>query len=652
MKYILPLLYLIVLPMFAQQDYNANSFQVTKADIENREFPNDSMARALVIYEKGNSYVSNSNFRLRTEIQRKVKILNRNGFDKGTVSIFIYKPQKGNREKIENINATVYNMENGKVVKTSLDKSAVFEENYNKNYNVIKFALPNVQVGSVITYSYTAESPYMFKYKGWYFQDDIPKLYSEYNASIPGNWEYNIKLVGGKQLNTNVSSIDKNCLQTSSGANSSCGVYKYIMKDIPAFINEDFMTTRLNYLARIEYELAVFRGFDGTLDNITETWKTTDNEIKRDSDLGKQLRRFNLVKNLLDNDIISEPNTLTKAENILRYVQDNYTWNTQYDVLNNLSVKSLIDKKSGNVGEINALLFNLLTTNNIDAKPILLSTRANGFITQLFPVISDFNYIIVKVTIDDKDYLLDATDKYLTFGQLPFRCLNSYGRLLNPKKESSWYPITVKDYSVKRYSYNLNFKDDILTGEVNYFSKGYHALNDRKRYFTNPETYTNDFENSYEDIMFLDFKTVNTQKMSKDFKLKFNINKSPDIVGNTIYMNPIIFNFFDKNPFQLQQRSYPIDFGYKDNYSYNIKINVDENYIIKSIPKKLSISLPNNKGSLVFSSDQNDNSITLYFKLTFKEAIYEPEYYDSLKKLLTQVIETQNNSLIVLEKKQ
>ena len=638
--------------MFAQQNYNANSFKVTKGDVENRGFANDSTARAMVIYEKGNSYVSNTNFRLKTEIQRKIKILNRNGIDKGTVSIFIYKPQKGNREKIENIYAAVYNMVNGEVIKTALDKSAIFEENYNENYNVVKFALPNVQVGSVITYSYTAESPYMFKYKGWSFQDDIPKLYSEYNASIPGNWEYNIKLVGGKQLSTNTSSIKKNCIQTSNGANSSCGIYKYVMKDIPAFINEDFMTTRLNYLARIEYELAVFRGFDGTVDNITKTWKTTDTEIKKDSDLGKQLRRSNLVKNLLNDNILSEQNTLTKAENIFKYVQENYTWNKQYDVLNNVSIKNLIDKKSGSVGEINALLFNLLATNDIDVKPILLSTRANGFITQLFPVISDFNYVIVKATIDGEDYLLDATDKYLVFGQLPFRCLNSNGRLLNSKDNSRWYPIKIKDYSVKQYQYNLDFKDDIIKGEVNYFSRGYHSLNDRKRYFSNTETYTTDLEHSYEDIVFSNFETVNTERLSEDFKLKFKVNMSPDVVGSTVYLNPIIFKFFDKNPFLLQQRSYPIDFGYKDIFTFNIRINIDENYIIKSIPEKLSISLPNNKGSLIFSSDKHDNFIIVYFKLTFKEAIYEPEYYDSLKKLLTQVIETQNNSLIVLEKKQ
>ena len=36
----------------------------------------------------------------------------------------------------------------------------------------------------------------MTKYQPWYFQGPDPVLYSEYNTSIPGNYEYNIKLVG------------------------------------------------------------------------------------------------------------------------------------------------------------------------------------------------------------------------------------------------------------------------------------------------------------------------------------------------------------------------------------------------------------------------------------------------------------------------
>jgi hypothetical protein len=651
LKFILILL--ISIPLNAQSGFNSEGFEVTKQDIGLNSYDRDSTANALVIYEMGNSYVDRYSYRLTTEIKRKIKILNRNGFEKGSVSIFIYNRGKENREEVDKINATVYNIENGKVVKTILENSAIFKEDYNENYTLVKFALPNIKVGSVITYSYTVASPFMFKYRSWYFQDDIPKLHSEYNASIPGNWEYNIKLVGGQKLTTNYSSVKKNCLQISSGANSSCGIYKYVMKDIPAFIEEEYMTTRLNYLSRIEYELKVFRSFNGSVDNITKDWKSIDNDLKRDTDLGKQLRRNSIVKKLLNDTITSENDKLTKAKKILEFVQNEYTWNKEFNVLENVSIKDLINKKSGNVGEINALLYNLLVTNNIEATPILLSTRNNGFITQVFPVISDFNYLIIKVNINGEVYLLDATDEYLTFGQIPFRCLNSHGRLIDLDKESEWYPISVNDYSVKQYRYNLDFDENqILKGDVNYLSKGYHSLNDRERYFTNSETFINDYINNYNSVEFSDFEIISTQKTSDDFNFKFSIKSSPDLLGNTVYVNPFLIKFFDNNPFQLQERSYPIDFGFKDSYTYAIKINIDDSFDIKSLPESINLGLPNNKGSFLFSAKQEENSVIIYFKLAFKEAIYDPAYYDGLKKLLTQVLDTQNNSLIVLEKKQ
>src|SRR5690606_34800525 len=123
----------------------------------------------------------------------------------------LYK-KDNNAEKISDITATTYNIENGKVTQVKLEKSAIFEENYDENHTLAKFTFPNIKEGSVITYSYTLESPYIYKYKDWEFQSDIPKLYSEYNTSIPANYEYNIKLVGTLKLIRNEQKLVKDCL--------------------------------------------------------------------------------------------------------------------------------------------------------------------------------------------------------------------------------------------------------------------------------------------------------------------------------------------------------------------------------------------------------------------------------------------------------
>ncbi|WP_047546890.1 DUF3857 domain-containing protein [Psychroserpens sp. Hel_I_66] len=635
----------------AQTGFNANGFEVTKQDIELNVYAKDSTANALIIRETGKSFVDRETFLLNSEIKKKLKILNRSGFDNATETIYLY----GNgikKETVDDIKATVYNIENGQVTQTKLDKSSIFEEKYNEDYTIVKFTFPNIKEGSVIVYSYTLESPFMFKYKSWYFQEDIPKLYSEYRPSIPGNWEYNIKLVGGKKLHTNTSSLRQNCLQVLGAGASDCGDYIYVMKDIPAFIPEKFMTTKENYLARIEYELKVFRGFDGRVDNITKTWETVDNELKSDKDIGRQLKKSSVTKDLLSDTIVNENDKLKKAQAIYNYMLDNYTWDKQYNIFKDVSVKDLIENKSGNVSEINILLHNLMDANDIDVKPILLSTRSNGFATRIFPVLSDFNYLIVQVTIDDQTYMLDATDKYLSFGQLPFRCLNQYGRLLDLKNGGTWIEINANDPSYKKLRVSLKIDEtENITGEIKNNTSGYHALRVKESYFDNPESHLNTYVNSYPSLEFLNYKAENPQKKEQDFTEKFEITQFPERIGDNIYVNPFVFSSYTENPLKLQERNYPIDFGYKDAYLYSVELKT-ENYEVVSIPESISLSLPNNTGTLVYSVNSNEDSVTIFFKYYFKEPIYDSAYYDALKQYFATIVDIQKNSLVVLKKKQ
>ena len=652
MKQLLLLFILIISELgFSQSQFNSEDFTVTGNDLNLNTFEKDSTANALIIYEYGKSYVDKNTFRLTTEVKRKLKIFNREGFDQANTVVYLYKD--GNKkESISKITATTFNIENGKVTKTQLEKSQIFEEKYNDHFTITKFTFPNIKEGSVITYSYTIESPFMFKFKEWNFQDDIPKLYSQYETSIPGNYEYNIKLVGFLKFDTNEQVIEKQCLEAGSNAYANCVNSNYIMRDIPAFIEEDYMTTKFNYLARIEYELKTFNGFDGTVDNYTKTWKTVDSELKTDKNIGGQLGKNSAVKKLLSESILSESDPLTKAKSIYGFVQDTYTWNNEYNIFKDVSIKNLMQNKSGKVSEINILLHNLMDENGFEVKPILLSTRNNGFATKVHPVLSDFNYLIVQITIDDKTYLLDATDKYMSFGQLPFRCLNQYGRLLDFKNGSFWIDIAAENTSSIQYRINLNLTaDQILAGKTIKKSTDYHALPLKNAYFEDKNEYIKSRKNKFPDLSFPEYDVQTVDKTNSEFIEEFTIEKEVEAVGDKIYLNPFIFKFFTENLFKLQERTYPIDFGYKDAYLYVLKITVDDSFEILELPKDALIKIPNNAGAVMFNNKVSGNTLELYFKLNFNEAIYNPEYYSSIKKFMSSVVDIQKNSLVVLQKK-
>lgn len=657
MKYLFQILFFsITTTAIAQTNFNSESFAVSKSDLETNRFEKDSTANAIVIYESGNSFVrdSGSSYELNTEIKRKIKILNKEAFDEANITIYLYENDRV-KEKVKKIKATTYNLIDGKVIKTELNKSNIYEEAYNDNHTLIKFALPNIKEGSVITYSYTTESPFFFKFKGWKFQDYIPVIYSTYKTSIPANWEYNIKLVGALKLFEHKSKLKKKCLSSYSGAYADCSESLYTMKDIPAFIEEDYMTAEKNFLSRIEYELKTFKSFDGRVKHYTKDWKSADKDFNKNPNFGfgHELKKSNLIKGIFLSKIEAEAEPLNKAKVIYKSIQEFYTWNKEYHLFKDVSVKNLIKNKSGSVAEINMLLYNMLNHHGIKVNPVLLSTRNNGVATKLYPIISEFNYIIVEANINGKLYLLDATDDYLSFGELPFRCLNGYGRQLDFKNGSQWINIKPEKSSAVQHYVNLNFneKNEII-GDVKSRYTGYKGLHRKKEYFPNPEEYINDFASKQTNFEVTNHIIKSEDKTEAQFQESYDITMNHDsFVADKIYFNPFITKFIKSNPFKLQQRTYPIDFGYKSKYFYSFSFEISKMYTIEEIPKDVHYKLPNNTADVTLATKVTDNKITLSVRVNINKTVYSPEYYEYFKDLFGKIIDIQNKSLIVLKKK-
>ena len=135
-----------------------------------------------------------------------------------------------------------------------------------------------------------------FNLTDWNFQSDIPKLYSEYKASIPGNYVYNRKKVGPLRLTTNQSYIKKNCLDVPYNGKSDCEVIVYGMSNVPAFIEEDFMTNKYNFMAALKFELMEYNSFRGGREKFSKSWKDVDKEFETDNDLGRQLRKIDFFE--------------------------------------------------------------------------------------------------------------------------------------------------------------------------------------------------------------------------------------------------------------------------------------------------------------------------------------------------------------------
>ena len=222
----------------AAEQYEFGS--TTYRELEMKTYEKDTAAAAVVLQEFAHATIDNGNdHNLILTYYVRIKILKKAGLEKANVSLMMQK-NEGRQEVVRNIQASSFNFENGTKTEMKLQSKNIFSENYNKYWDLKKFAIPNVRVGSVIEYEYELETPFFVStFRPWEFQTDIPKVQSEYWATIPANYRYNIALKGLLKLSKHEDKVLKDYFSPGGGHKADCVRFMWGMKDIPAFIEEE-----------------------------------------------------------------------------------------------------------------------------------------------------------------------------------------------------------------------------------------------------------------------------------------------------------------------------------------------------------------------------------------------------------------------------
>ncbi|MCQ0110824.1 protein of unknown function [Zhouia amylolytica] len=626
--------------------------------LEMKEYPKDSTASAVIIMEKGFSKIDKNRYdrvKLITEYLVRIKILNKKGLDKATIEIPLYKSQSSKSKEIfREVHAVVINPDR---TTGSLNNNDVHLEDYNEYYDLLKFTVPNVQIGAVIDYRYVIESPFFFNFNSWNFQSDIPKVYSEYSTSIPANYKYNIMLKGPLKLSIHESDIKKDCFYFQGVGSADCILNTYVMKDIPAFKEEDYMISKYNYLSAIDYELESFEDFQGQVDRYTKSWKDTDKEFKSDIEIGSQAKKENYFEKLIPNEITkSNANGIDKAKQLYYWLQSELFWNNKNSLFSAIDVKDAFDQKSGSSTELNLILLNFLKAAGFDAEFMLLSTREHGLPTKLHPVISDFNYLVVKLNDNNKSYLLDITNKNMSFGMIPFKTLNGYGRVFDLKNNSYWYDIRITNPSEIKTTLSINIaKDNQITAKIRRIYKGYKALNRRNEIRNRSnEDISNEIQSELDNEGFYNitnYITRNEGALEKALIEEYDIQSTDELNYTKLLLNPFIIDRIKENPFNLNERLYPVDFGYPYYADYAVIINFPEQCLIENLPESKGLKLAEDKGYMIYKVSKKNNKIVINNNLRLEKSNYESYEYEGLKQLFAELVFLQNNQPLIFKLK-
>lgn len=622
---------------------------ITLDELKSTSYPGDKDAEAALLYDYGIArFIKvDGTFQILFHRHEIIKVYTPAGMDEGNISIpFLEDKPSGKSEYVNLISAKTYNLENGQKVVTELDPNQVYIEKEKANIKLSKFAMPNVKPGSVIEIEYDVTSPFNFALPDWDFQHAIPTAYSLYEVWMNPFYEYEFLLQGASQFDIYESYENKGFTNSLGNITYHDMIYKFGMKDLPAFRDEDFITSTEDYVVKIDFQLSIIHYPDGRVEKVVTTWPELAQELLNNRDFGKYLKKArHKAKGILEDMPLANLSQKEKYQYLVEYVKSNYRWNGEDWVWVNHSINEVLDSKSGNAAELNLFLVALLREAGFtNTFPVILSTRKNGKIHRKYPIANRFNYVLAYTTLDSTQILGDATNVYLPFDKIPSKCVNQDMGLII-KKDPEWISLSNHGNSLSQIAIQTDM--NLQLGKINYScttrSDQYVGATYRAK-FKNDSTEIKDFLKSY-GIKASHISTANFEKAESPYSWSYKASTPVDHDAPKILINAFPLSSINENPFKAKSRKYPIDINYAKTLSISNKIVVPQDYEIEYLPEDYELN--NELLQLKVSHLQSGNEITTMLTFSEKKSVYPAEDYDILKRNYNRFITALNEKVIL-----
>lgn len=601
----------------------------------------DKDANAIILCDFGEIAFSRGEITFSRHI--RIKLLNKESFDEANIAIPYYTKEK-KKEKVEIKGQTLNINEKGKVKATKIQKEDIFSVNVIDDLYEKRFTFPNVKPGSIIEYKYTVVSNDFLSLEGWTFQNNLPTLKSHFNANIPGYLDYRIVLNGTR---------------TSAKFGGKSRDF-WVLENLPPLEGEPHCPNPNDYVESIRFQLAGYktqpRGAGTTIqyEAILPTWEILAKQVLELESYQDVLDKKEQADSIISKIINEGDSKRERVKKIYKYVQDNLDWNGSYSMFATKDFSEILKKKRVLSGEINLVLIRLLQSAGLDANPLATSTRRNGLVAEVYPLVSQFNQVLAHVNLYGKDLVMDATSKYLPYDLLAKENLTPLGYLLS-KEKPRWVNAAYPTKAKNNILIDLKFEEDRQKCKVVYSFRGYEAAKYRQAY--QDENGENEFvinhliNNIEEQGVELDsFQVENLEDLEKKFLVGCYLTKEMDegVGAAFIYINPWIKKHIDKNPFRADIRNLPIDFIVPRQENLVVNIHLPEGYELTEIPKSNNLAIEGKKAMYKYSVNESiPGKIQLSSELNIDDPFFSAKEYQAIQEFFSELDIIQSSQLIL-----
>jgi len=661
---------LFFLLVIAQQVASSNEIKfgkVSKEDVAATQHATYPQAEAAILHKKEwvrFSYQPETGWSQIREVHYRIKIYNKEGFEWATLQVPLY-VSSSDKEDIGSVKGYTFNMENGKVVSQKLKKDGVFIEEVNKYSNKASITMPEVREGSVLDIEYKITSPIYWHIDEFKLQYDIPVNKAEARLDIPEYFIFKKYSRGthpidveqtkkNRSINVSYRSTDGSGWSAKTTHKTGSldffeNIYNIDVSNIPALLDEKYTSNINNFRTSMKFELASTRFPNSPYKNYSFTWEDVAKSIYDYDDFGNELNRDNYFDDEVDQLISGLSTDTEKAIAIFQHVQSKMNWDGYNGVGCSEGVRKAYKEGVGNVADINLMLTSMFRYAGLDANPVLVSTRSHGI--PLFPTRNGFNYVVSGLQTQNDLVLFDATDKNAIPDVLPMRALNWFGRLIRDDGSSSQVNLMPKSKSLDAIMMVVDLNEDgSIKGKYRQQYTANNAFAFRNNYTSGSEdSYLDELEKKYVDLEISSFDLQNAENLSKPIMQSYEFEKEAgyENIGGKLYISPLFHLTTRENPFKMEQREFPIDYGYPWQDKYIISINIPEGYVVESIPEPIAVALPEKLGQFRFNISATNNVISASVETALNSPVIPAHYYADLKEFYRHIIEKESEKIIL-----
>lgn len=642
------LLFLIFRDGISQSPSPYKILPVSKKDFGLCANSNQDSCDALVLFDIGSSeFLVNDygEFTLVFKKHTRVLIKSRRAFELATIEIPLYKNIATNKEEtVAEFETSLYKLAGDSVqfVKDSIPQLLL--DRFSKQLTIQKYTYPGLTEGCIIEFSYVLKSPFYSKLRSWRFQHNYPCLWSEYSVNIPPMFGYLTLKKGdlpftyenGKQSPMELSKVSQADLYNLQIRYSIKGESKFgfwAMENIPAYRQETFVSSMANYRQRIDFALESVNYAKG-FTRIIRDWKSTAASLLADDDFGADIKKNNNDFVPIIKKISTELDSLDKAKAIYEFIKQNFSLKgNEGDIYLSQPIKETFEKKSGNVTDLNMLLVAMLNKAGFNSSPVILSTKSKGVADSRYAILSQYDYVICMVSVNNEKYLLDASAKNLPFGKLLHDCYNQSAVIISETPDIiNLSPDSLHELS----SVTIELKWD---GRNKLSGLGKTLMSD----------YESEIFRSEKPDLALKVMSEEIQKaLSPEFELSSFFSDPAETSAdypvtllqkiayqwpdqNQVYFSPAFYLPLSKNPFPYSKRIHPVELPYPFCLVYNLVMDIPDSYIIEDTPKNIKLKLNNVDGIFEYLIIKEEKRIIFRSMIKLNKASFDAEEYEALR---------------------